>query len=177
MKLGIFTAAFPGKSLEEVASWAAENGFETLELACWPVEKATRRYAGVTTVDVTDFDAAKAKEVHAVLNNYGLEISSLGYYPNPLHPDPEHREVVIGHLKKVIQAAELLEVPVVGTFVGRDKDKNVPDNFEAFSTIGGTKPRHYVKLTPSILYWFYHISNMAYSMIEYSERQEIILPS
>ena len=135
MKLGIFTAAFPGKSLEEVAAWTAENGFETLELACWPVEKATRRYAGVTTVDVTDFDAAKAKEVHAVMNNYGLEISSLGYYPNPMHPDPEHREVVIGHLKKVIQAAELLEVPVVGTFVGRDKDKNVPDNFEAFAEI------------------------------------------
>ena len=135
MKLGFFTAAFPGKSLEEVASWAAENGFETLELACWPVEKATRRYAGVTTVDVTEFDAAQAKEVHAVLNNYGLEISSLGYYPNPLHPDPEHREVVIGHLKKVIQAAELLEVPVVGTFVGRDKDKNVPANFEAFAEI------------------------------------------
>ena len=46
MKLGIFTAAFPGKSLEEVAAWAAENGFETLEIACWPLEKATRRYAG-----------------------------------------------------------------------------------------------------------------------------------
>jgi len=135
MKLGIFTAAFPGKPLEEVAAWAAENGFETLEIACWPLEKATRRYAGVTTIDVTDFNATKAKEVHAVLNSYGLRISSLGYYPNPLHPDPEHREVVIGHLKKVVLAAELLEVPVVGTFVGRDKDKTTPANLEAFATI------------------------------------------
>ena len=135
MKLGIFTAAFPGKSLEEVAAWTAENGFETLEIACWPLEKASRRYAGITTIDVVDFDAAKAKEVHAVLNNYGLSISSLGYYPNPLHPEVEHRETVIGHLKKVILAAELLEVPIVGTFVGRDKDKNVPDNLEAFAKI------------------------------------------
>ena len=135
MKLGIFTAAFPGKSLEETAAWAAENEFETLEIACWPLEKATRRYAGVTTIDVTDFDAAKAKEVHAILKNYGLSISALGYYPNPLHPKAEHRKVVIGHLKKVIQAAELLEVEVVGTFVGKDKDKTVPANLEAFAKI------------------------------------------
>jgi sugar phosphate isomerase/epimerase len=135
MKLGIFTAAFPGKSLEDVAAWAAENDFETLELACWPVEKATRRYAGVSTIDVTDFDTATAKDVHAVLKNYGLGISALGYYPNPLHPDPEHRDKVIGHLKKVILAAELLEVPIVGTFVGKDKDKNTPDNLESFAKI------------------------------------------
>jgi len=135
MKLGIFTAAFPGKSLAEVASWAAENKFESLEIACWPVEKASRRYAGVSTIDVTDFNATKAKEVHTVLKDFGLSISSLGYYPNPLHPEQEHREKVIGHLKKVILAAELLEVPVVGTFVGRDKDKTTPDNFEAFAKI------------------------------------------
>lgn len=135
MKLGIFTAAFPGKSLEEVAAWAAEHEFETLEIACWPQQKATRRYAGITTIDVVDFDAAKAKEVHAILNNYGLSISSLGYYPNPMHPDPEHRDVVIGHLKKVIQAAELLEVPIVGTFVGKDKDKTTPENLDTFAEI------------------------------------------
>jgi sugar phosphate isomerase/epimerase len=135
MKLGLFTAAFPGKSLEEVAVWTAENGFDTLEIACWPVGKATRRYAGVTTVDVDGFDKAKAKEAQAILKNFGLEISSLGYYPNPLHPDPEHREVVIEHLKKVIQAAELLEVPIVGTFVGKDKDKTVPYNLEMYAKI------------------------------------------
>jgi len=135
MKLGIFTAAFPGKSLEEVAAWSAENGFETLEIACWPLEKASRRYAGVTTIDVVDFDRTKAKGVQSILHNYGLSISALGYYPNPMHADPEHRETVTGHLKKVIQAAEILDVPIVGTFVGRDKNKNTPDNLEAFAKI------------------------------------------
>ena len=135
MKLGIFTAAFPGKPLEEVVAWAAENGFETLELACWPPGKATRRYAGVSTINVVDFGTSQAKEVHAVLDNYGLSISSLGYYPNPLDPDAEQREIVVEHLKKVILAAELLEVEVVGTFVGRDKDKNIPDNLETFAKI------------------------------------------
>ena len=35
MKLGLLTAAFPGKSLSEVAEWASQNGFQMLELACW----------------------------------------------------------------------------------------------------------------------------------------------
>jgi len=135
MKLGLMTAAFPGQSLEQVASWASGNGFEMLEIACWPVGKADRRYAGVTTIDVTDLTATGAGGVLATMQKHNLEISSLGYYPNPLHPDPEHRELVIGHLKKVILAAELLKVPIVGTFVGRDKDKTQEDNLEQFAKI------------------------------------------
>jgi sugar phosphate isomerase/epimerase len=135
MKLGLMTAAFPGQSLEQVASWASGNGFQMLELACWPVGKADRRYAGVTTIDVSDLNAGGAKDILSTMQKYGLEISSLGYYPNPLHPDPEHRELVIGHLKKVIVAAEMLKVPVVGTFIGRDKDKTQEYNLEQFAKI------------------------------------------
>src|SRR5512142_961629 len=110
MKLGFFTAALPENTLEQAAKWGAESGFQAIEIACWPLEKAARRYAGVTHVDVTTLTAAKAKEICKMLDGYGLTISSLGYYPNPLHPDPEHRQTVIAHLKKVIEAAELLEV-------------------------------------------------------------------
>jgi len=135
MKLGLLTAAFPGQSLEQVAKWAAENQFEMLEIACWPVGKAHRRYAGVTTIDVNTLTAEKAKEIRNFLASYHLPISSLGYYPNPLHPDPEHRTLVIDHLKQVILGAELLEVSVVGTFVGKDKRKTVEDNLEEFARI------------------------------------------
>jgi sugar phosphate isomerase/epimerase len=135
MKLGLMSANLPNLSLEQLASWASENGFEMLELACWPPGKAERRYAGVTHVDVTDLDGNKAKQVLGVVRKYGLEISSLAYYPNPLHPDPKHREMVVGHLKKVIAAAEMLGVPVVGTFVGRDKDKTLEDNWAMFKEV------------------------------------------
>ena len=135
MKLGFMTAAFPSLTFEEVAAWAAGNGFEMLEVACWPVGKAERRYAGVTHIDVDEFSVGDAKAIHAVLAEYGLEISSLGYYPNPLHPDSEHRVMVVDHLKKVILAAEKLEAPIVGTFVGRDKNKNVEDNLENFKLV------------------------------------------
>ena len=135
MKLGFFTAALPGNSLEQAAQWGAESGFQAIEIACWPHEKAARRYAGVTHVDVSELDKAGAHKVRRLLDGLGLTISSLGYYPNPLHPDPEHRETVIAHLKKVIDAAALLEVPVVGTFIGKDKSKTVPQNLEAYAQV------------------------------------------
>jgi len=136
MKLGLMTAAFPGQDLRQVAEWASANEFQMLELACWPVGKAERRYAGVTTLDVTDLDKVGADEARAIMKYNGLEISSLGYYPNPLHPDEAHRNIVIEHLKKVIDAAALvMDEPIVGTFVGRNKDKNLEENFEEFAKV------------------------------------------
>lgn len=135
MKLGLMTAALPGLSLRDLAAWASNSGFGMLEIACWPPGKADRRYAGVTHIDVTEFDQDHANTVRDIMKKNNLEISSLGYYPNPLDPDPEPRNMVIDHLKKVILAAEKLEVPVVGTFVGRDKSKNIEQNLEEFAGV------------------------------------------
>jgi sugar phosphate isomerase/epimerase len=135
MKLGFFTAALPGNTLEQTARWGAESGFQAIEIACWPLEKAARRYAGVTHIDVSTLDKPEAAEIRQMLDGYGLTISALGYYPNPLHPDADHRETVIAHLKKVIRAAGMLEVPVVGTFVGKDKNKTVPQNLEDYAQV------------------------------------------
>jgi len=135
MKLGFLTAALPDNTLEQAAKWGAESGFQAIEIACWPFEKAARRYAGVTHIDVTTLDKPKAKEIRKMLDGYGLTVSSLAYYPNPLHPEADHRETVIAHLKKVIEGAALLEVPVVGTFVGKDKNKTVPQNLEDYTKI------------------------------------------
>ena len=135
MKLGFLTAAFPESPLEQIAQWGAESGFQAIEIACWPVGKATRRYAGVTHIDVSTLTKTKAREIRKMLDSYGLPISSLAYYPNPLHPDAEHRATVINHLEKVIEAAALLETPVVGTFVGKDKNKTIPENLEDYAKI------------------------------------------
>ena len=133
MKLGLLTAAFGGLSLDETAAWAAANGYQALEVACWPSgggEK--RRYAGVTHIDVDAFDR---DEVHATLERHGVAISALAYYPNNLHPDDTHREEVNGHLRKVIDAAQRLGVEVVGTFVGNDKDRPLPENLERIRSV------------------------------------------
>jgi sugar phosphate isomerase/epimerase len=133
MKLGLLTAALPDRTLEEVAAWASAEGFEALEIACWPAAGGERRrYAGVTHIDVDEFDP---DEVHAILGRYALAISSLAYYPNNLHPDDAHRSAVNGHLRKVIVAAERLGVDVIGTFVGNDKDRPLPENLDRFRSI------------------------------------------
>jgi sugar phosphate isomerase/epimerase len=133
VKLGFLTAAFPDLSLEEVAAWASSEGFETLEIACWPAAGGERRrYAGVSHVDVESFDPDGVLEL---LGGHGLEISSLAYYPNNLHPDGEQREAANAHLLRVVDAAQRLGVRTVGTFVGNDKDRPYPENLERFRAI------------------------------------------
>jgi sugar phosphate isomerase/epimerase len=133
VKLGLLTAPFPRRSLEQVAEWAAADGFQMLEIACWPASGAERRrYAGTSHIDVTRFDPGVVRDV---LDRHDLEISSLAYYPNNLHPDPRERRAANTHLRKVIDGAAALGVAIVGTFVGRDKTKNVPDNFREFRKV------------------------------------------
>ena len=88
MKLGLMSAALPNLPLDELAAWAAGNGFEMLEVACWPRSSAERRYAGVTHIDVAELTPAKAQDIRGLMERHHLQISSLAYYPNPLHPDP-----------------------------------------------------------------------------------------
>src|SRR2546428_13013249 len=84
MKLGFLTAAFPDLTLEQVAQWAHANGFEALEIACWPSAGGERRrYAGVAHIDADHFEP---KRVRAVLRRSNPETSSLAYSPN--NPDP-----------------------------------------------------------------------------------------
>jgi sugar phosphate isomerase/epimerase len=133
VKLGLLTAALPRLSLERVAAWAAGNEFEMIEVACWPSAGGEkRRYAGVCHIDVDALDVAK---VQAILEQHELEISSLAFYPNNLHPDLRDRKAANDHLRKVIDAAAKLGVPTVGTFVGRDKHKSVTDNFKEFRKV------------------------------------------
>jgi sugar phosphate isomerase/epimerase len=133
MKLGLLTAAFPDLSLEQVARWAHDNGFEALEIACWPADRgAGRRYAGVSHIDVENFDP---KAVRQLLREHDLEISALAYYPNNLDPDEDARRIANDHLRRVIEAAQRLEVGVVGTFVGRDQHLSVDVNLDDFKRV------------------------------------------
>jgi sugar phosphate isomerase/epimerase len=129
MKLGFVSAILPDLSLSEVARFAAKTGYTCVELMCWPVSKAERRYAGVTHVDATDFTSAKADEVSRIMADANVEISGLGYYPNPLSPNHEESDLAVSHLRKVIQAAALLGLKTVNTFIGRDWTKSIDDNW------------------------------------------------
>src|SRR5215813_10481850 len=135
MQLGFVSAILPDLSLEEVFAFAAEQEFEYVELMCWPVGKAERRYAGVTHIDVSDFKQKDADTVTALTKKYKIGISGLGYYPNPLAADPAERDTYIEHIKKVIAASALLGVNVMNTFIGRDPAKSIEDNWPMFEKL------------------------------------------
>ncbi len=132
MQLGFVSAILPDLSLEEVLAYAGQNDFECVELMCWPVGKAERRYAGVTHIDVTNFTKSDAENVKSLAQKHGVKISGLGYYPNPLTADAAEREVYVEHIKKVIAASALLGVNVMNTFIGRDQTQSVEDNWPLF---------------------------------------------
>lgn len=130
MQLGFVSAILGDQTLEQVLAFAADEGFACVELMCWPPGKGDRRYAGVTHLDVTDFTDDAAAGVLDLLRIHRVALSGLGYYPNPLDPDPAHRALVGDHLIKVIGAAAKLGVGVVNTFVGRDPFATVNANFD-----------------------------------------------
>jgi sugar phosphate isomerase/epimerase len=135
MQLGFVSAILPDLTLEEVFAFAADEQFDCVELMCWPPGGADRRYAGVTHVDVTRLDEKRVGQIKEMVRKHGVAISGLGYYPNPLDPNPDHRRVVTDHLKKVITAAPRLGVQVVNTFVGRDPSKSVEANWPLFQEV------------------------------------------
>ena len=152
MKLGLLTAPFPETPLMDVARWTAENGFESLEIACWPrASGATRRYAGTSHIDVATLSDTQARDIVDEVEGMGLTISGLGFYPNPLHPDPQHRRSVIEHLQLVIAAAQKMGVPIVNTFMGGDGkltlDQNWQEALRVWPDIVATANDHGVRLT------------------------------
>ncbi len=152
MKLGFLTAPFPDTPLSEVAEWAGANGFESLEIACWPQTTGTgRRYAGTSHIDVADLSESRASEIVEEVASHGLTISGLGYYPNPMHPDAEVREAAIAHMKLVIAAAAKMKVPFFNTFMGGDSTKHVDANWdralEIWPEIVAHAGEHGVKIT------------------------------
>ena len=105
MKLGLLTAAFRDRPLEEVARWAAGAGFEALEVY-WPPGAEL------------DLDI-------------GLEISALAYYPNNLDPDDAARQAAHAHLRRLIDIAAD-GIGLVCTFAGADPAKPLDENLARF---------------------------------------------
>jgi sugar phosphate isomerase/epimerase len=132
MQLGFVSAILGDQSLEQVMSFAADAGYDCVELMCWPVSKAERRYAGVTHVDVTEFDEAACRRVQEIVQFTGVAISGLGYYPNPLTPDARDASAAAEHIRKVISAAARLGIGRMNTFIGRDWTQSVEANWPRF---------------------------------------------
>jgi len=129
MQLGFVSAIVGDLTLQEVFSLASEYSYDCVELMCWPKGKATRRYAGVTHVDVQTLNQRKADQINKLSAESGVDISALGYYPNPLSPNLDEAKIATTQIKRMIDGAVLLGLDTVNTFVGRDWNHSVEQNW------------------------------------------------
>src|SRR4030065_2351652 len=125
MKLGFVSAILADQSFEEIFDFASQNNFNCIEVLCWPKGKAERKYAGVTHIDVDTLDDKTISHIQDYVKKTNVEISALGYYPNPLDPDGGKRELYAEHIKKDINSANKLGLGLVNTFIGKDKSRNI----------------------------------------------------
>jgi len=125
MYVGILTAPFSDKSLEEVVKWAADNGITALEAAAGP---------GSKHIDTEKVTAGGAAKVKALLKKHGVRLSSLAHYRSLLEADPDKRKEAGRVMKQVIDAAAALDCEVVCTMAGmpvpgKDKMKTIEEDF------------------------------------------------
>ena len=77
IKLGFVSAILAEQTFEQVISFAAETGYACVEIMCWPVGKAERRYAGVTHINVGGLSKRRIDDIWSFLSQNGVAISGL----------------------------------------------------------------------------------------------------
>jgi sugar phosphate isomerase/epimerase len=135
MQLGFVSAIFGELPFEEVLAFAGAEGYQCVEVMCWPSGGPDRKYGGVTHIDVEGFSQAKADDVRALCEKHGVAISALGYYSNQLSADEEEAKRAQEHLKKVIDAAPLLGLSNVNSFIGAHTKLPLDDNLKRFAEV------------------------------------------
>lgn len=117
MDLGLLTTCLPEVGFPELARWASQAGFRTLDADC--VAKGSRWYDGSRLVPAKIDDSAAA-EIEQLLSSTGLRLSCLSFHDNMLDRDDAARTAKWRLLDATIRAAARLKVPVVSCLVGRD---------------------------------------------------------
>jgi len=109
MYVGILTGPFGDQSLDHVAAFAAEYGFGGLEVVTGP---------GSKHIDTNTFDEAEARRVRELMESRALVFSSIAAYANMTDGKPENRAKNVATVRRAIEIAEMLRVPVVCTLAG-----------------------------------------------------------
>ncbi len=135
MQLGFVSAIFGDLPLEEVLTFAGGEGFDCVEVMCWPPDGPDRKYGGVCHLDVSQFTQAMADDTLALCDKHGVAISALGYYSIPLSAEADQAEAAIAHLYKVIDAAPMLGLSTINSFIGANHRLSLEENFALFEQV------------------------------------------
>ncbi len=113
MRVGVFTAVLADRPLEAALDRVAGLGAAAVEVPSGGY--SGERHCHTATLLA---DAGARRRWAAAVAERGLAVSALSAHANPLHPDPDERGRARGVVERALEAAELLEVPVVTAFSG-----------------------------------------------------------
>ena len=99
MQVGMLTAPFSGEDIETVVGFAAQVGFECLEILATP--------------DCAHFDADRAKDLPVIVRNAGMEISSLAAYIDITAADADERKRNQQWVASLVEICSEIDVEVL----------------------------------------------------------------
>ena len=123
MKIGIFTALFHDRPIEEAFSIISKAGIQAVELGggAYPGSRHLDDVGGVRKLIE---DAGARKKLGKLASDHGLEIESISVHGNPLHPQADiaadHHEAFINAVLLVekLHKDGIISDPVVNGFSG-----------------------------------------------------------
>ena len=118
MRLGFYTDYTP-----EIARFAEETGFGSMELSAWP-------QSSLNADEITD---ARIGEIRTDLQKRDIEISALGYYPNYMATDPAEAAEYKRYFRKILRLADRMDVRTVCTFAGQVPGATVEECMDEFA--------------------------------------------
>jgi len=122
MKLGVMTAVFADKTLNQMLDYVKESGLDAVELCCG-------NYPGMPHFNVGKLlgSARKVNDLKAKVKARGLTISALSCHGNSLHPNKKIATKHHTNHRNTVKLAKKLGVKVVINFSGcpggSDRDK------------------------------------------------------
>lgn len=119
MKLGVFTVLFSDKSFEEMLDDVKASGLDAVEIG-------TGGYPGDAHAKLDELleSEVKREDYLKKVKERGLTISAFSCHGNPISPHEQFAKQSDEELRKTIQLAHLMDVPVVNTFSGTPGDQS-----------------------------------------------------
>jgi sugar phosphate isomerase/epimerase len=127
MRIGFLTACLGQMTLDQIIEFAARERFDDIDVAAWPSFYHSNPFVA-THIDADAWTESQGLALRKHLSDAGVCISHTSFYANLIQHDDVMRGKYTEYLKRLIEVASSLEIPVVGTFIGRDVTRTVNEN-------------------------------------------------
>ena len=117
MKIGIFTALFHDRPIEEALDYIAGAGIQAVEFGggAYPGARHLEDLGGAQALIE---DEGKRKQLQQMLDSRGLELTAISVHGNPIHPNKEIAKEHHEAFRSAVLLAEKLGIGVVNGFSG-----------------------------------------------------------